>query len=1024
MRKGLIILVALACSYSVFAQRFLFENVGVNEGLPSAKINALAQDNAGVVWIGTDVGLVRYDGKTRAYTEKDGMAPGGIKSIHIAEDGMIWCGHLEGGLSVIDDRVAQTVALAEPFDRDVTGIASAGEGGVYVGTEGNGLYKIGGLQEDGSPEYQERISEDIDRVQSMDILDDGIAIISGGDIWLIQPDGSLEEYVIEEIPPIYQITKLFQSSSGALWVGTVNGGAYEIKDGEEPFRVLDESIVMCFEEGLDNEIWIGTFNSGIARVQNDGIRRYSTSNGLHGNTIRDLLYDREGIMLVATMEDGLDIFKGERFLHFGGDDGLNNPHVWTGMEDAKGNIWFGTNGGITKLLKSGGILSFSAEKDGLSSDKVRSIVQTYNGRIWIGTQSGGLLEFDRNTLTFNTDAPFQTLLPSASVTAMIEGDPNELWIGTYDGVIRFETETGLFETYNEMDGLGGGNVKCLYKDRDGSLWIGIRGAGITRYDNGVFRSLEVGATITPSAFLRDPEGKMWVGTEGNGMLILDREEQILDYSEEDGLLSNTIRSLALDAKGNVWVGTNKGANEWRAKEGRFIKYTGQSGFVGTEAKPSAAWATKDGSLWFGTGDGAIKVGKEDAEAVKSKPLVVIHSLMVNDIRQSLDKEEKEYPYDARNFSFDYGAVSLHDPGAVRYQVRLKGYNDDWGQITEATSIAYNALPQGDYEFQVKAMDRTGVWSDPVGHSFSVKPPWWLTWWFMVSAIAVLVIGVNAYTRIRQRQLKLRNAILERKVEERTAEVVEQGKEIAHQKNRVEELLLNILPKNISDELSKNGEAKARLHPEATVMFTDMKGFTQVAEKLTPEELVTELHHHFSIFDDIADEYGLEKIKTIGDSYMVACGIPAADKHHAIKVVLAALMIRELMIDWKKGREDAGELAWSLRIGVHSGPVVAGVVGKRKFAYDIWGDTVNTASRMESSGEPEKLNVSGATWRLVEKYVEGEYRGKVKAKNKGEVDMYFIHRLRPEFSASENGSRPNDKLRDLIGLLQPDAAELA
>jgi class 3 adenylate cyclase len=295
---------------------------------------------------------------------------------------------------------------------------------------------------------------------------------------------------------------------------------------------------------------------------------------------------------------------------------------------------------------------------------------------------------------------------------------------------------------------------------------------------------------------------------------------------------------------------------------------------------------------------------------------------------------------------------------------------------------------------------------------------------MVSAIAVLVFGVNAYTRIRQRQLKLRNMILEKRVEERTAEVVEQGKEIAHQKNRVEELLLNILPKNISDELSRNGEAKARLHPDVTVMFTDMKGFTQVAEKLTPEELVSELHHHFSKFDDIADEYGLEKIKTIGDSYMVACGIPTADPHHAIKVVLAALSIREMMHEWKQARESAGELAWSLRIGLHSGPVVAGVVGKRKFAYDIWGDTVNTASRMESSGEPEKLNVSGTTWKLVERYVIGEYRGKISAKNKGEVDMYFIHGLKPEYALTDRAFRPNGKLKEMLGLLQPDTADLA
>ena len=341
-----------------------------------------------------------------------------------------------------------------------------------------------------------------------------------------------------------------------------------------------------------------------------------------------------------------------------------------------------------------------------------------------------------------------------------------------------------------------------------------------------------------------------------------------------------------------------------------------------------------------------------------------------------------------------------------------------------TSISYPLIPSGDYEFSVRAMDRSGLWSEPESMSFAVSPPFWLTWWFMLLsglAVALMVVGYNRY---RSRQLKLRNIILENRVKERTAEVVEQGKVIEKQKERVEELLLNILPKEISDELGESGEAKARSYESATVMFTDMKGFTQVAEQMSAEDLVDALHEHFGKFDDVTGKLGLEKIKTIGDSYMAACGIPHSDEHHAIKTVLAALEIRELMRVWQERKRKAGEIFWSLRIGIHTGPIVAGVVGKKKFAYDIWGDTVNTASRMESSGVPDELNVSKATWDLVEQYVEGEYRGKVQAKNKGEVDMYFIHRLKPEYSLTELGLRPNDLLKERLGLLELDAAELS
>src|SRR5690606_25779231 len=244
-----------------------------------------------------------------------------------------------------------------------------------------------------------------------------------------------------------------------------------------------------------------------------------------------------------------------------------------------------------------------------------------------------------------------------------------------------------------------------------------------------------------------------------------------------------------------------------------------------------------------------------------------------------------------------------------------------------------------------------------------------------------------------------------------------SREIEGQKAEIEGLLLNILPKEISEELKENGKATARRHEEVTVLFTDMKGFTRAAEKMTPEELVHELDECFIRFDEITARYGIEKIKTIGDSYMCACGVPTKVDQHAVRSVLAALEVRELMDEWRREREAKGKEPWILRIGIHSGPVVAGVVGRRKFAYDIWGDTVNTASRMESSGMPGEVNVSGATYALVKVFFECEHRGQVEAKNKGKIDMYFVRRLKPEYSADAAGNHPNERLREAIGLAE-------
>jgi class 3 adenylate cyclase len=244
---------------------------------------------------------------------------------------------------------------------------------------------------------------------------------------------------------------------------------------------------------------------------------------------------------------------------------------------------------------------------------------------------------------------------------------------------------------------------------------------------------------------------------------------------------------------------------------------------------------------------------------------------------------------------------------------------------------------------------------------------------------------------KQHILAQQNETLEREVAERTREVMQQKTEIEGQhaallaeKNKSDDLLRNILPAEVAEELKQNGSSAARQYDEVSVLFTDFVDFTGVAEQMDPQELVQELNECFTAFDTIVEKHGLEKIKTIGDAYMAVCGLPISDASHAQKTVQAALEICQFIQTRRRGKP-----LFQIRVGIHSGPVVAGIIGVKKFAYDIWGDTVNTAARMEQHSEPGKINISGTTYALVKDAFVCTPRGRVVAKHKGEVEMYFV-----------------------------------
>jgi len=242
--------------------------------------------------------------------------------------------------------------------------------------------------------------------------------------------------------------------------------------------------------------------------------------------------------------------------------------------------------------------------------------------------------------------------------------------------------------------------------------------------------------------------------------------------------------------------------------------------------------------------------------------------------------------------------------------------------------------------------------------------------------------------LSKQQLQLeheKQSILENQKEELEREVAIRTEDLYIEKKKSDDLLLNILPHEIAEELKATGKSKAQLYDEVSVIFTDFVNFTQISEKLGVDELLEELNINFTAFDRIMEKYGLEKIKTIGDAYLAVSGLPVSNEKHAQNAVLAALDIIEFVSQRKK------QVTYGLdiRIGINSGSLIAGIIGVKKFAYDIWGDTVNIAARMEQSSEPGKVNISHSTYQLIKDNFECAHRGKIDAKHKGEMDMYFV-----------------------------------
>jgi class 3 adenylate cyclase/HD superfamily phosphodiesterase len=401
--------------------------------------------------------------------------------------------------------------------------------------------------------------------------------------------------------------------------------------------------------------------------------------------------------------------------------------------------------------------------------------------------------------------------------------------------------------------------------------------------------------------------------------------------------------------------------------------------------------------------------------------------------------EVVFPYENRSFTLSFQPSDLFNSELINYKYTLEG--SDEGVVlleaSDANKIHFNSLSPGEYFLRLYARRGEESWSKtPAVLKISISPPLWQTWWFRGLSALLIAFVVTIYVKrrmstARKEQQKLEEKVLKRtneiqkknekikaqkqKIEEERNKVVRQQELLQREKDKTEKLLKKVIPESTAEELKKRGKSRARAYKKVSVLFTDFVGFTHISDRMTASALVKKLDIYFTKFDQIIIKNNLEKIKTIGDAYMCAGGVPVRNNTNPIDTCVAALQIQAYMLKRKNDAIANSEEFWELRLGVNTGEVTAGVIGSERLAYDVWGATVNQAQRMEMLGRPGKVTITGATHQHIEPYFECTYKGKVQSKSRGLLDMYEVDRIKPELSEKGEGLTPNSRFQEIVNL---------
>lgn len=764
---------AISLDPTASLNQYIHETWQTGDGLPVNSVQAICQSRDGYLWIGTQEGLVRFDGARFAVFDSSSTAAitnNYFTSLLAARDGIIWAGTFGGGALRYRGGVLSSLNLGEPSRIGrVRCLYQAGDGSIWIGADGSLTRWFGGS----ARSLDSRSGFQGDTVMCLSEDREGglwLGTRAGG-MKRLNRSGILESIQLDRRVHSGAVLCLYADRAGRIWIGTAGGGISCYENGHFTSYAkavgLASDTVRSLCEDRDGNLWIGT-DHGLSRFRDGTFTRFEEKDGLGEAMVLSLSEDREGSLWIGTLGAGLHRIRDSVFTRYGRDQGLSHDSILPIYEDRAGNMWIGTMGGGLNKLMDGEVQRYSA-KDGLPSDFVLSIWEDGRGELWIGTTSG-LARFVSGKIR---RVALREEASAFAIPALYVDREGALWIGTAGGGL-FCYRDEHFTSYGRAEGLTSDSVWSIAEDHEGTLWIGTMGGGLCRMRNGLITTIGAGGALGGDivfAIHEDSAGTLWIGT--NGGLSRIQPDGITNFSTKDGLHSNTVFQILEDGRENLWMTCSKGIFRISKKELTdfanrrspalaCVVYSSVDGLRNAECNGGvqpAGCRDRLGRLWFPTNGGVVMVDPDSLKVNRVVPPVAIEQLVVD--QQVLPASAwASIPPGSRSFQLDYTALSLLVPRKVRFTYMLEGFDKSWIDAGNRRTAYYTGLRPGQYTFRVRARNNDGIWNDAGAQaSLTVLPRFYETTLFYCICAAAVVILCWWLHRLRTQQLRARTAVM-------------------------------------------------------------------------------------------------------------------------------------------------------------------------------------------------------------------------------------------------------------------------